>query len=193
MLINEKIDSASSQSTSNKNHRLAPYEKRMQQDGHNYTTYDISRTASSESNANQSQPNHSNSSDESRPAFNTQAKAQNYKKFTSEANYSNESIPNDAYYIEKRYHNETQELNTLTHCQNLAEYDSNTNNMNFCLSQQSNDTNLSRNMPKSNCQDRFVASEMKETNLVGEVNKKESYACPENYTATQHKPYDHKQ
>lgn len=208
-LADQKIDSTNSQSSSNKCHQLAPFEKRPHRKAYSQTAHDDIRTVPYKSKSSYLQQNNSQSNDENHHSFNTQSKPQIYTNYTIDTNYSNDSNTHGAYYTDKRYHNETQEPNNFSNYQGMAmtqNFEQNraaTNNSNYCLSQQPN-AGLARNIQQPNCHDQGVADEQRTTNLDGDnksvsntlayqPTSKESYSCPANYTAISQETYDHEQ
>lgn len=201
-LTNDKVDTIPCQSTSNKCLQLAPLENRLHQKSHNYTAYDDTRAVSCKSNANYLQENNAQPTDENGHAFNTQANQQIYTNYTIDTNYPNDKITHATYYTEKRYRNDMQETNNYTNYQqmamtpsfdqNSAEYESNTKNLNFCMSHQPN-VGMAGNCHGQRRDDEISAATRDGDNKSTSMMLAYQPAAKESFTAITAKSYEHDQ
>lgn len=186
--VPSKIDDVPCQSTSN-------------QKSNSYTDFDDIPNKSAQ---NYLQPNCTQSSDSNRLSYSQcmpQSDQQFYTNYSTDANYPNDNITNTTYFTENRYRSDIQEQKspyqemalTQNFDANTDEYQSNSNNIDYCLEQQN--VGLVSNMHDQQWNDINTSAvdgekDIALTFVYQQPGSRESYSSPTSYTTTPRKQYD---
>lgn len=199
--VASKIDDNPCQSTSNQKSLC-------------YTDYDDIRSTPDKPTSNYLQQNCTQSDDSNRHSYTqciSQPDRQFYTNYATESNYPNKNITNTQYYEENRC-NDIQEPKSYPYQEmaknayqeialtqnfesNADEYQSNTNNMNYCLGQQNVGLVSNMHMTNQNWNDinTNAAEDEKDVALTlvyQQPGSREPYSCSTSYTTTPRKQYD---